>query len=56
VFDSSLDHEGTGHVLALLKDVGTNVFVISHKGDMLLDKFKNVIKFEKQKNFSVIVK
>ena len=29
-----------------------NVFVISHKGDTLQDKFRSVIKFEKVKNFS----
>ena len=28
------------------------VFVISHKGDPLQDKFRSVIKFEKVKNFS----
>ena len=33
----------------------TNVFVISHKGDILLDKFKNNIRFEKTNDFSVIV-
>ena len=33
----------------------SNVFVISHKTDELLDKFDSVIKFEKQKGFSVMV-
>jgi hypothetical protein len=32
----------------------TNVFVISHKGDLLFDKFRSVIKFEKHQNFSRI--
>jgi hypothetical protein len=36
----------------LTKD--TNTFIISHKGDQLFDKFANVIKFEKSKNFSRI--
>jgi hypothetical protein len=38
----------------MLEDV--NLYVISHKGDILQDKFSNVIKFEKIKNFSRIVK
>ena len=33
----------------------TNVFVISHKGDTLYDKFRVHMKFEKRKNFSVIL-
>jgi DNA repair exonuclease SbcCD ATPase subunit len=57
VFDSSLDDEGVDHVMALLKELkkDTNVFVISHKGEKLKDKFKHVIQFEKKNNFSVIV-
>jgi DNA repair exonuclease SbcCD ATPase subunit len=56
-FDSSLDSNGTEELmklLQLLEDV--NLFVISHKGDILQDKFMNVIKFTKEKNFSRIVK
>jgi len=58
VFDSSLDANGTDYVMNLLNTLGeeTNVFVISHKGDLLFDKFRSVIKFEKQQNFSRIVK
>lgn len=54
VFDASLDNAGCDDFLKLLYDIGknTNVFVISHKGDVLQDKFKNVIKFSKVKNFS----
>ena len=57
VFDSSLDSNGTEFVMNLLSTLGeeTNVFVISHKGDQLLDKFNNVIKFEKHQNYSRIV-
>jgi hypothetical protein len=29
-----------------------NVFVISHKGDTLIDKFPAILKFEKHKNFT----
>lgn len=57
VFDSSLDTNGTDYVMNLLNTLGddTNVFVISHKGDQLFDKFKNIIKFQKYQNFSRIV-
>lgn len=58
VFDSSLDTVGTEEFLKLLQDMGqdTNVFVISHKGDQLFDKFRSVIKFKKVNNFSRIEK
>ena len=57
VFDSSLDANGTEYLMTILQMLeGTNVFVISHKGDILQDKFRNVIRFEKVKNFSRIVK
>ena len=58
VFDSSLDGVGTEEFLKLLHEMGTdtNVFVISHKGDQLFDKFRSVIKFEKHNNFSRIAK
>ena len=57
VFDSSLDNNGTDYVMALLDTVGedTNVFVISHKGDQLFDKFRSLIKFEKKNNYSEMV-
>jgi len=58
VFDSSLDTGGTEEFLKLMYEIGndTNVFVISHKGDQLFDKFHSVIKFEKVNNFSRIMK
>ena len=58
VFDSSLDGVGTEEFLKLLNslDNNTNVFVISHKGDQLFDKFRSVIKFQKTNNFSQVVK
>jgi DNA repair exonuclease SbcCD ATPase subunit len=56
VFDASLDANGCDEFLKLIHDVeDTNIFVISHKGDVLNDKFNNVIRFAKQKNFSRIV-
>jgi len=56
VFDSSLDTVGTDEFLKLLyeMDKDTNVFVISHKGDQLFDKFRSVIKFKKVNNFSQV--
>ncbi len=56
VFDSSLDVSGTEDFMKMLKDIvgDTNVFVISHKGSELFDKFQNVIRFEKVGNFSRI--
>ena len=57
IFDSSLDSVGTDEVLRLLNALGTktNVFVISHKADQILDKFTNSITFEKKNNFSKIL-
>ena len=54
VFDSSLDTNGTDDFLKLLNSLTekTNAFIISHKGDALYDKFNDVIRFEKYKNFS----
>ena len=56
IFDSSLDVAGTDYFLSLMNsfDDKTNVFVISHKGDQLFDKFRSVVKFEKKNDFSVI--
>lgn len=58
VFDSSLDSVGTDEFLKLIQEMGTetNIFVISHKGDQLFDKFRSIIKFEKKNNFSQVVK
>jgi DNA repair exonuclease SbcCD ATPase subunit len=58
VFDSSLDSNGTEEFLKIISTLtaDTNLFIISHKGDQLFDKFHSLIKFEKHKNFSRIVK
>ncbi|AFK66293.1 recombination endonuclease [Synechococcus phage S-CBM2] len=57
VFDSSLDATGTEDLLKILRDLSedTNIFVISHKGEMLVDKFPRIIKFEKQQDFSKLI-
>lgn len=54
IMDSSLDTAGTDEFLKILQELTTdsNVFIISHKGDQLYEKFDHVIKFEKHKNFS----
>lgn len=58
VFDSSLDTGGTEEFLKLIHEMGTdtNIFVISHKGDQLFDKFRSIVRFEKKGNFSRIAK
>lgn len=57
IFDSSLDTSGTEEFLKIIKELtsDTNIIIISHKTDQLLDKFSNVVRFEKHKNFSRIV-
>jgi DNA repair exonuclease SbcCD ATPase subunit len=55
IFDSSLDNAGTDYFLSVMGQFEkSNVFVISHKGDQLFDKFRSVIKFEKKNDFSII--
>ena len=57
VFDSSLDATGTDEFLKILESLtaDTNVFIISHKGDQLYDKFHSVVRFVKNQNFSRMV-
>ena len=53
IFDSSLDGQGTEDFFKILKTLtNENTFIISHKGDILFDKFTSIIKFEKYKNFT----
>jgi len=56
VFDSSLDSTGTDEFMKILNELTSdaNVFIISHKGDQLMDKFQNTVRFEKVNNFSRI--
>lgn len=55
-FDSSLDNDGIDNLMKILNTVtkDTNVFIISHKGDVLDSKFTNKIEFIKERNFSRI--
>lgn len=57
VFDSSLDTGGIDELMKLLKIVSdkANVYVISHKADQLVDKFSNIVSFEKKNNFSKMI-
>jgi DNA repair exonuclease SbcCD ATPase subunit len=57
VFDSSLDGFGTEEFLKIIRYVikDANIFVISHKTG-LEDRFESVIKFQKTKGFSQLLK
>ena len=54
IFDSSLDVSGTDDFMKIIRFAikDANIFVISHKGDMLQDKFADTVQFEKHKSFS----
>ena len=55
-FDSSLDVDGVENLQKILSHLSdTNIFVISHKGDILDGKFRSKIEFVKDKNFSKMV-
>lgn len=55
-FDSSLDMDGIDNLTKILDTLedGSNVFIISHKGDVLENKFRSKIEFFKDRNFSKI--
>jgi len=55
-FDSSLDLDGVDNLMKIIYSLGedTNVFVISHKGQMIDTLFQNKIEIVKEKNFSRI--
>ena len=53
IFDSSLDGQGTDDFFKIIKAMTKeNIFIISHKGDIMFDKFTNIVKFEKYKSFT----
>ena len=56
IMDSSLDNAGTEEFLKIINELtnDSNIFIISHKGDQLFDKFESIIKFKKVKNFSIM--
>ena len=53
-FDSSLDNDGIENLFKIIYSLGedSNVFVISHKGEILDNRFSSKIEFYKDKNFS----
>jgi len=56
IFDSSLDYNGTDEFLKILNTLANeNVFIISHKSDLSVDKFDHMIQFRKEQNFSKVV-
>jgi DNA repair exonuclease SbcCD ATPase subunit len=57
VFDGSLDINGTEEFMKLINMMNdnTNIFVITHKSDQMVDKFKHTIRFGKVKNFSQVI-
>jgi len=54
IFDGSLDIEGSDDFMKILNTIAADnsVFIISHKIDSASDKFSNIIKFDKAKQFS----
>lgn len=57
ILDSSLDAGGVEEFIKIIESLtsDTNTFIISHRGDSMIDKFNHVIRFQKIKNFSKIV-
>lgn len=55
--DQSLDQVGTDIFLNIINSFedGTNTIIISHKGDVLLDKFERTIKVQKKQDFSILL-
>ena len=53
-FDSSLDEAGIENLIKIIHTLGddSNVFIISHKGEILDGKFEGKLEFIKDKNFS----
>ena len=57
IFDASLDQAGVDDLLKLFNILkGTNLFIISHKLDILDDKFPSKITVEKVNNFTQMTK
>jgi DNA repair exonuclease SbcCD ATPase subunit len=56
VLDSALDASGIDYFLSIMNDFDekSNVFIISHRGDSVMERFEHTIKFEKRSDFSTI--
>ncbi|HIL26496.1 MAG TPA: hypothetical protein EYG21_03760, partial [Nitrospinaceae bacterium] len=56
IFDSSLDANGTDEFLRILATLSDeNVFLVSHKPDLSIDKFEHSVVFQKVNNFSRMI-
>jgi DNA repair exonuclease SbcCD ATPase subunit len=56
ILDSALDLSGTDDFLKILNQTDVdNIFILSPKSDQMFDKFENIIRFQKHRNFSRIV-
>jgi DNA repair exonuclease SbcCD ATPase subunit len=56
ILDGALDGAGIDYFLSIMNQFGehTNVFVISHKVDQMIERFDNVVRVEKKNDFSMI--
>ena len=55
IMDPSLDMNGTDEFLKILNTLSNeNIFLISHKSDLNVDKFDSLIRFEKVQNFTKV--
>lgn len=56
VLDGSLDATAVEYFLTMVKEIGvkTNIFVITHKQDLFVDKFDRVIKVQKVGGYSIL--
>ncbi len=54
ILDSSLDDNGIDEFISIIKNLADNenVFVISHRGTSIADKFDRTLLFKKEQNFS----
>lgn len=50
VCDSSLDVEGMGAFLELIKQLGGNVYIISHRDEVVTEDFDNIIRVDKKRS------
>ena len=56
ILDGSLDATAVDYFLNLVKDIGHdhNIFVITHKSDLFVDKFDRVIRVKKVNGYSIL--
>lgn len=56
ILDGAMDHAGVEDFLRVVGGIGggSNVFIISHRGSQLADKFDSTLEFKKNGNFSEV--